>query len=68
MAWAQLWVHLKLVSDRLVLLVLLQIGAKEITVLLKEETALWNDFKMGIFPFRTPLWDKRIKWLTDPGS
>ena len=27
------WVHLKLVSDKLVLLVLLQIGAKEITVI-----------------------------------
>ena len=31
-AWAELWVHLKSVSDGLVLLVLLQKGAKEITV------------------------------------
>ena len=32
LAWAQMWVHLKYVSDGLALLVLLLIGAREITV------------------------------------
>ena len=41
-AWPKLWVYLESVSDRLALLVLLQIGAKEITGKLQNMLYSWN--------------------------